>query len=386
MKVYVAGCGIISAAGKSIEESIQTFKSVEIAPSPTSGFDTDLSYPVFEVPNFKSITSEHRTYTLLKHATNEALINTELNLNNLKNYRVGVCFGTTVACQLNDLGFYAEFKKTKEVSLPSVKHYLNENLACSIKEKYQFTGPATTIANACTSGTDAIGTAALWIQNGFCDVAIAGGADELNKIPLSGFGSLSNMSEEPCCPFDRKRKGLNMGEGAGVIILISEKVLKSNKVKTKSAFSAYSTATDGYHLTKPSPEGVGLSKAITNALKISQLDPQNIGFINAHGTSTKDNDLVEGKVFNKIFGKSIKFLSTKGFTGHTLGAAGAIEAIFTILGLENKWIPHSAGFTNFDEEIGLSPVLKLTEIDKDYAMSTSLAFGGNNSVLIFKRN
>jgi 3-oxoacyl-[acyl-carrier-protein] synthase II len=385
MKVFIAGCGVISAVGKNIKESIQTFQSTGITPSKTTVFETELPYPVFEVPNLQNVISEQRTYTLLKHALDEALFSTKLSPNELNNHRVGVCFGTTVACQLNDLGFYANFKKTKEVSIPAVKRYLNANLASLVKEKYNFKGPALTVVNACTSGTDAIGTAALWIQNGMCDIAIAGGADEINKIPLSGFGSLNNISEKPCCPFDKNRQGLNIGEGAGIVILVSEKITKKSKIKLAAEFSAYSTATDGYHLTAPSPEGVGLTKAITKALKMAHLDSSNIGFINAHGTSTKDNDLVEGSVFNKIFGSSIKFLSTKGITGHTLGAAGAIEAIFTILGLQNKWIPQSAGFKTFDEEIGLSPVSKLTEIDEDHAMSTSLAFGGNNSVLIFKK-
>jgi 3-oxoacyl-[acyl-carrier-protein] synthase II len=386
MKIFIAGCGIVSAVGKNIRESIESFRSNSIVPSKTTVFETDLSYPVFEVPNFENVVSEQRTYTLLKHAFNEALVNAELSINEILKYRVGVCFGTTVACQLNDLGFYANFKKTKEVAMPSVKRYLQGNLASLIKEKYNFTGPAITVVNACTSGTDAIGTAALWIQNGLCDIAIAGGADELNKIPLSGFASLNNMSEEACCPFDKNRQGLNIGEGAGVVVLVSDKIIGNKKFKRNAEFSAYSTATDGYHLTAPSPEGVGLTKAIQNALKSAHLESKNIGFINAHGTSTKDNDLVEGKVFNKIFGNSIKFTSTKGFTGHTLGAAGAIEAIFTILGLQNNWIPKTAGFKTLDVEIGLAPVSEQTEINEEYGMSTSLAFGGNNSVLIFKRN
>ena len=383
MKIYVVGCGQISAAGKNIKETLQTFKTGRIIPSKTTVFKTELDYPVFEVSQY--INSERRTYALLKHAFEECLANSAISAKELVNQRVGICFGTTVACQLSDLEFYAEFKDTNKIALPPVKHYLSGNLATLMKDEFNFTGPDLTVVNACTSGTDAIGTAALWIKNGLCDVAIAGGADELNKIPLSGFSTLNNMSKKPCCPFDKNRDGLNLGEGAGVIILASEKFLREKKLNSDIEFSAYATATDGYHLTAPSPDGIGLTKAVNSALKTANINSENIAFINAHGTSTKDNDLVEGKVFKNIFGDAITFVSTKGYTGHTLGAAGAIEAIFTIEGLKNKWIPPNVGFETIDEEIGLAPVSELTEFEGDYAMSTSLAFGGNNSVLIFRK-
>ena len=385
MKVVISGYGVISAIGNNTEETLRNFKLANIEPTPVSVFDSELKNPVFEVKNFtpSSKYTKQRTTALLFNALQEALSKANLS-KSLKTGKVGVCIGTTVACQLNDIDFYRTYKEVHKVKQTPIKRYLNGNLAETIKQSYNLSGPALTVVNACTSGADAIGTAALWIENGLCDIAIAGGADEINKIPLTGFASLSNMSSERCQPFDKNRSGLNIGEGAGIVILESEKSAKKRKHNSNIILSAYSTATDAYHLTAPSPEGIGLRKAILNALDTAGASPKDIAFINAHGTATKDNDLTEGKIFKEIFGSRIKFLSTKGYTGHTLGAAGGIETVFTILGLQNKWIPKNHGFKNFDEEIGLSPITETTSVNKNVAISTSLAFGGNNSVLIFK--
>ena len=387
MNIFVAGYGAVCTAGNNIDEILKTFSEGDkTIPAKSKLLSTDIENPVFEIPSIPSKDNEKRTYTLLKLALNEALNSLNTDLNKLNEFKIGVCLGTSVACQLNDIEFMAEYMNSGQLDTDSICNYLHGNLSTSIKKKYGFDGPDLTVVNACTSGSDSIGTAALWIRNGFCDIAIAGGADEINKVPLSGFGSLSNMSEEPCKPFDKNRSGLNIGEGAGIVIIASEKAISKLNLECKIELAAYAGATDAYHLTAPSPDGAGLEKAITKALQFADINKDAISFINAHGTATKDNDLVEGKVFNKVFGSDIKFLSTKGYTGHTLGAAGGIEAVFTIAALKERWIPASAGFREYDEEVGLSPVKTVTEITGNFAMSTSLAFGGNNSVLIFKRN
>ncbi len=142
---------------------------------------------------------------------------------------------------------------------------------------------------------------------------------------------------------------------------------------------------DAYHLTAPSPEGVGLKAALQSALAEAGIGPSSIGFVNAHGTGTHDNDLVEGKMLADIFGPDLNMLSTKGYTGHTLGAAGGIEAVFTAAGLREGWIPASAGFQNRDEAIPLAPVREKTSIAGRYAISTSLAFGGTNAAIVIGR-
>ena len=216
-------------------------------------------------------------------------------------------------------------------------------------------------------------------------MVLAGGADELNRIPYFGFHSLSVVSPTLCRPFDRDRQGLNLGEGAGILVLETDAHAKARGVTAAVGIPGYGTCADAYHLTAPRPDGAGLEKAIGQALTGASLGPTDVGFINAHGTATHDNDLVEGSVLSRLFGSDVAVLSTKGYTGHTLGAAGGLEAVFTALALQEGWIPASAGFENKDDEIPMTPVTSRTGIEGRYALSTSLAFGGNNSALLFER-
>jgi len=383
MKIAITGIGIISAAGRGVKETLATFKSGSGNPGQVSGFSTDLSYPVFEVKN--QYVPEHkdgmRTIRLALIAAEEAV--TEAGLpDKLSSYRVGVCLGTTVASQLNDIDFYREYRISGTGPAEPVDRYLNGNLAESIARKLQADGPQMTVVNACSSGSDAIGVAAAWLKSGLCDIVIAGGADELNRVPFCGFGSLGILSASVCRPFDRERRGLNLGEGAGILVLESEDTARNRGIEPLLFLSGYGSAGDAYHLTAPHPEGAGLNVAIKSAMAEAGINPKDISFVNAHGTGTRENDKVEGSTLLKIFGPEIKFYSTKGFIGHTLGAAGGLEAAFTAMGLKESWIPASPGFKSVDDQIAISPVTKITPVKGSFALSTSLAFGGINSALI----
>ncbi len=381
--VLITGMGTISASGRNLGDSLKSMGSGQRNCSDVTLFSTPLAYPVFEVKEIqkKFYLEGSRTLSLALCAVDEALKDAELD--NIKDYRVGVCMGTTVASQLNDVEFYTTYRKTGSALMTPVDRYLEGNLADFIMKKFSINGPALTVVNACSSGTDAIGIALSWLRGGLCDIAIAGGADELNHVPLCGFGSLGVVSQTPCAPFDRDRKGLNLGEGAGALVLETETSSRRRGKKTCLQLCGYGSSADAYHLTAPHPEGTGLKRAITRALSEAKIKQQEVGFINAHGTATQDNDKVEGKALKELFGKGVNIFSTKGFTGHTLGAAGGIEAVYTVAGLKEGWIPGNAGFKNIDDEIGLSPVTEKTSVDANYAMSTSLAFGGNNSALVF---
>jgi len=263
-----------------------------------------------------------------------------------------------------------------------IRRFLNSNPSASIAREFEISGPLQTIVNACASGTDAIGIAASWIKAGLCDIVIAGGTDELCRVTYNGFISLMITDHEPCRPFDATRNGLNLGEGAGVMILESEKSAKANP---QCCVAGYGAACDAYHLTAPKPDGDGLKRAMASAFKSASISPDKIDFINAHGTGTKDNDKVESLVIGEVM-PGTPFFSTKGYTGHTLGAAGAIEAAFTIASLNKNKIPQSIGFTNNDEKSNVFPVQEQKELSCKIAMSESVAFGGNNSVLIFSKN
>ncbi len=325
-----------------------------------------------------------RTIRLALLAADEALADAQFQVNS-KHACVGVCLGTTVACQLNDIEFYRRLREGRTVSMDAVDRYLRSNLSAAVAARYGFTGPTLTIANACSSGTDAIGTALAWLRQGACDAVLAGGADELNRIPLAGFNALGIMSDMPCRPFDRDRKGLTLGEGAGILLLETAAAATRRHAELSLTCLGYGTYGDAHHLTAPRADGSGLEAAIHRALAEAALSPEDIAFINAHGTATATNDAVEGSVLARVFGSKITVSATKGFTGHTLGAAGGLEAVFTALALREGWIPASAGFRNRDPSLPLAPVERLTALKGHYALSTSLAFGGNNSALVLGR-
>jgi len=385
--ILITGLGVISAAGNTLAETLDSFASGKRNASKVSLFKTFLPYPVFEVKNIPEefFRIGQRTLSLALCAVNEALTESGLNDAPLK-LRVGVCMGTTVASQLNDMEFYTSYRNTGSAPMTAVHRYLKGNLSQWISRKIKGQGPSVTVVNACSSGADAIGIALSWLKNGLCDIAIAGGADELNQIPYCGFGSLGIVSSDLCAPFDGDRRGLNLGEGAGVLVLETEESAQQRGKVSDVFLTSYGSASDAYHLTAPHPDGSGLRLSISKALANSGIEPKQVGFVNAHGTATIDNDFVEGKVLGDIFGPGLKFLSTKGFTGHTLGAAGGMEAVFTVAGLRNCWIPASAGFNKKDEAIPITPVREKTFVSGHYAVSTSLAFGGNNAALVFRRN
>lgn len=386
MHVYITGIGAISAAGNDLKSSLETFQKGTRNAGPVSIFETELEKPVFEsrlLPEDQT-SRQMRTLDLCMHAVREALQDANLDGNILNNYRVGVCLGTTVASQLNDIAFYRAYKQNGHAPMDAVDTYMQGNLAGAVSRTCNLNGPALTVVNACSSGSDAIGIGLSWLKTDQCDIVIAGGADELNHVPLAGFNSLSILDDSLCAPFDRDRAGLNLGEGAGILVLESEKVMTARGNKPVLSVAGYGAASDAYHLTAPHPDGIGLESAIMQALQEADITKTDISFINAHGTGTHDNDKVEGTTLRRLFGNTVPFLSTKGFTGHTLGAAGGLEAVFSAASLQHGWIPGSPGFKNIDQEIGIAPVSEKTSLSQQYALSTSLAFGGNNAALVIK--
>jgi len=386
MKIVISGIGIISAAGFNLGQNLDALKNGKRNAGPVSIFSTILPYPVFEVKSLPENNGKNgmRTQSLAFAALKEALDDAGLQAP-LSGFRTGVCLGTTVASQLNDIAFYSEFRNTGSADLKSVDLFLRSNLADSVACSVNASGPSITVVNACSSGTDAIGIALSWLRSGFCDIAITGGADEINRVPLSGFGSLGILSSSFCAPFDKNRSGLNLGEGAGILIIEREDSYIKRCGKPSLYLSGYGSFADAYHLTAPRPDGTGLESAIRKALSDAGVLPAEICFINAHGTGTLDNDKVEGSVLARIFGNKIKFLSTKGYTGHTLGGAGGIEAVYTAAALKEGWIPSNAGFEYKDDSIGIIPVTENTDIKGSFALSTSLAFGGNNAAIVIER-
>ncbi|MDD2703089.1 MAG: beta-ketoacyl-[acyl-carrier-protein] synthase family protein [Candidatus Omnitrophica bacterium] len=384
LSIAITGLGAVSALGNSVPETLEGFRRGSRNAGRVTLFPTSLVYPAFEARGVHCPAGVMRTFALCLHAVEEALHEAGLG-KRLDSCRAGVCLGTTVASQLNDIGAYTLYKKTGDMPLFSIDRYLKSNLAEAISEYVRANGPRVTVVNACSSGTDAIGLGCSWLRAGYCDIVIAGGADELNQVPYCGFASLGVVSPEFCAPFDRDRKGLNLGEGAGIVILEKSEHARNRNIHPGLFVSGYGEAADAYHLTAPRPDGSGLEFAVKQALAEAQVDAGEVSFVNAHGTATRDNDRAEGNALARILGRSARILSTKGYTGHALGAAGGLEAVFTALGLREGWIPASAGFRNKDPEIPFEPVTSVTSISGRYAVSTSLAFGGNNAALVVER-
>ncbi len=384
--VAITGLGCICAAGDSVVACLDAMFRGDRAPAPPVRFTTTHPYPfpVFEVPQFLGEPELLRTSALALFAAREAIVDAGLNRETLDGLRVGVCMGTTVGSTMNDEGFSRAYRAGQEPDLAPMDLILNSNPADVIAREFGFMGPCQTVVNACSSGTDVIGLGASWIAAGICDMVVVGGADELSRITYNGFISLKISDEAPCKPFDVQRKGLNLGEGAGILVLESEQSRQERNCKARAFMLGYGSACDAYHQTAPKPDGDGLKRAIAEALACHNTEASSVAFVNAHGTGTPDNDRVESHTLAAML-PGVPFLSTKGYTGHTLGAAGAIEAIFCVACLEQGRIPASIGFVTADPGLGGCPVSEPLTFTGTVALSNSLAFGGNNAVVVLGR-
>jgi 3-oxoacyl-[acyl-carrier-protein] synthase-1/3-oxoacyl-[acyl-carrier-protein] synthase II len=376
---------MISALGTSVPEAVDALHSgggrgPEEHPLETSVSPCPPAFTVrAELGPGEDLT---RTSKLALRALDEALANADLDPASLDPRRVGVCLGTTVGCSFNGEAFWRSYRRGDGPGLAAVDRYLANDLAPLVARRIGALGPAVTVVNACASGADAVGLGARWIASGRCDVVIAGGADELERFAFHGFLSLKNVSPTRCRPFDRRRDGLTLGEGAGILVLEAEDAAEARGAPRRGRILGYAAASDAHHPTAPHPQGRGLRQALDLALAGAGLDPRDVGFVCAHATATLENDRVEGGVLAEAFPAGTPVFSTKGCTGHTLGAAGAMEAILTLRGLADGRIPATAGLEDPDPECRVEPTRETTELDARSAVSTSLAFGGTNSALV----
>ena len=381
--IAITGLGVVSAVGRGVDASLQVLRTglrPVLVPCPVACFP---SAPPMYVASGVAATVD-RTFRLAMTAVHEAL--GDAGLDPLPaGCRLGVCLGTTVACQLNDIAFYASYRSMGNPPLDAAERFASGSLSERVAREVGAAGPTLTVVNACSSGTDAMGVAMAWLRAGMCDAVIAGGADELSAIPASGFFALGVTSPEPCKPFDRNRMGLNLGEGSGVVVLERRESAIRRGRSARLIAAGFGAASDGYHLTAPHPEGLGLEMAVREALREADVEADAVDFVNAHGTATKENDRIEGNALARVFGPDVRVVSTKGYTGHTLGAAGGIEAVFTALSLREGWCAPTVGFAVRDESIPFSPLTAVAPLERRYAVSTSLAFGGNNAAILLAR-
>lgn len=337
---------------------------------------------------------ESRNNALLKISLDE--ISTAV-LNATKKYgssRVGVVLGTSTSGMHE--GEQAFSYKKQMGCWPEFYHYSRQEIASPslfTARYFGLTGPAYTISTACSSSSKALCSARRLIQSGICDAVITGGVDTLCDVTLNGFDSLDLLSEKPCNPFSKYRHGITIGEGAAVFLLTREE----NEQAPLVEFMGGGESSDAYHISAPEPTGKGAEIAIRNALEMADLKPEEIDYINLHGTGTLLNDAMESASINRIFSQEVPCSSTKALTGHTLGAAGAIEAaiLWLCLNEEKEGIiplpPHNWDGVKDETLLPIHLVKENTYIkaskDRFILMSNSFAFGGSNvSVILGKKN
>jgi 3-oxoacyl-[acyl-carrier-protein] synthase-1 len=244
-----------------------------------------------------------------------------------------------------------------------------------------------TISTACSSGANAIMHAARLIEGNRLDRVIAGGSEPLANFDVKGFSSLGIYDNSICKPFDDNRMGLNLGEGAAFLVLESEHSIKMTGNQPICILAGWGNATDAFHQTASSPDGKGAALAMTRALAKSRLTANEIDYVNAHGTGTGNNDLSESMAFRSVFEDSMPvFSSTKGFTGHTLAAAGAIEAVYCVQAIQKQTVLPNLNFTTPMKETGMKPETRFRQANIEYVLSNSFGFGGNCTCLIFQRS
>lgn len=316
-------------------------------------------------------------------AAKEAVINSGIDTND--GLRTGVISSTTVAGMSKTELYYKElFEKDEHLSVLDT-HDCGDSTE-RIADYLGNVDYVTTISTACSSAANAIMLGCRMIKHGQLDRVVVGGVDALSKFTFNGFNTLMILDREWCKPFDENRKGLNLGEGAAFVVIEGENALNLRKGKPLAEVIGYANANDAYHQTASSPEGYGATLAIQQALAMSGLAPSQIDYINMHGTGTPNNDLSESFATKAVFGNQVpKFSSTKAFTGHTLAAAASIEAVISVLSLQNSMIFPNLNFTTPISETGLVPETILVNTSLNTILSNSFGFGGNCSSLIFKK-
>ncbi len=394
--IYIAGLGVISAIGNNVQEHLTAFKNETAGIGELTHFESvhKGELPVAEVKMTNAALAEQtgmptdasRTAMLSLLAAREAL--NDAGITDLKKLRTGFVSANTVGGMDRSEDFFVDFlANNSKGRLKDVYDHECGSMTEVVAAQLGLTGFMTTLSTACSSSANAIFYGARLIKNGVLDVAVAGGADALTKFTLNGFNTLMILDKEYCKPFDQNREGLNLGEGAGYVVLVSVTVAQTLNKGAYCTLSGYNNSNDAYHQTASSPDGTGSYLAMHGALKKAGLQPQDIDYINLHGTGTPNNDSAEGTAIKRVFAPHYPPMSsTKSFTGHTLGASGAIEAVFAALAVKHHIIYPNLRFKNQMEELPFAPEKHFLYDQKtDHVMSNSFGFGGNCTSLIFSK-
>lgn len=402
-RVVVTGYGVTSPIGNTPQDFWSSLKNGKIGIGPITKFDTDdfIVKNAAEISDFpfdkyfvRKDLNRYDMYSLYAlYASLEAVNNAQLDIETVDSDRMGVIVATGIGgiheieeqvIRLHEKGS----RRVKPMTLPkALPNMAAGNVAMTLKAH----GVCKSINTACASSNDAIGDAYRHIKFGIQDVMIVGGAEAaITKFAIAGFQSLTALSttEDPTrasIPFDKDRNGFIMGEGSGMLVLESLEHAQKRGATILAEIVGYGNTCDAYHMTSPHPEGLGARKAMRLALQEAGICASDIDYVNAHGTSTPANEKGESQAIVAVLGKEVPVSSTKSFTGHLLGAAGAVEAIATIEAMKNSYIPMTAGTKELSDDIEANVIFgQGKEAEIRYAVSNTFGFGGHNAVLAFK--
>lgn len=398
-RVVVTGAGIITALGSGWQVNAEGFRAGRPAFRPVTLFDVsrqrskiaaEIDLPS-ELPSTRLSANTarrlDRATRMLLHAAQEAW--TQAGWEPSDN--LPVVLGTTS-------GEMALGEKYLEQALVSpraqrrqptrIVHYQVQQQGLNLCSAFGFQGPLTSISNACASGANAIGHAWEMLRNGRAERVLSGGYDTLCQLTFAGFDSLQALSPTACRPFDAQRDGLTLGEGAAILTLETLAHAQKRGAEILGEIIGYGAATDTHHLTQPHPEGKAALAAMTAACMSATISPAQVDYVNAHGTATPHNDATEAAAINRWAGAGVKNLrvsSTKAVSGHSLGAAGAIEAVVCLMALRGQWLPPQPSIKLPDPACHFHIVREPADAKIETALSNSFGFGGANATLIFRR-
>ena len=400
-RVAVTGLGIITAIGESMPTFREALFNGKCGIGPTSLFDTT-GFPcqvAAQIKNrnlealFKSqeIRRFSRCDLLGLIAAQEALSDANLDLETCSKNKIGVVLGGGAGGmpsweRYRRTSWSKKTKPRPSLLLP-VAHCTLTDLIAS---RYRLTGFRATISTACSSSATSIGYGFDLIRSGAQEIMVTGGSESLSELTFAGFNSLRLMDPEYCRPFDKRRRGLSLGEGAAILILEDYESAEDRGAPIYAEVLGYATNSDAFHMTSPDPEGMGMSRVIVKALETANMSTDQVDYINAHGTATKINDQMETKAIKRVFGekgaRDLAISSTKSMVGHCLGSAGAIEAVATVQALCEQVVPPTIHLENPDPDCDLDYVPNTSRTREiRIALNNSFAFGGNNTSVVFGR-
>jgi 3-oxoacyl-[acyl-carrier-protein] synthase II len=398
-RVVVTGAGIVTALGAGWRVNADGFRSGRTAIRPLELFDVSRQrtkiaaaarlpehLPATKLSN-KNLNRLDRAARLLLLAAHEAW--TQSGWTPMDN--LPVVLGTTSGEMTLGQNFFRQAIETPhrfKQQASRLAHYQVQRQALNLCDAFGFHGPVINIANACASGANAIGHAWELVRNGRAEKVLTGGYDALCHLTFAGFDSLQALSPVACRPFDAARNGLSLGEGAAVLTLETLTTAKNRGAEILGEIIGYGATTDIHHLTQPHPEGAAALAAMHAAGATAGVWPEQIDYVNAHGTATIQNDATETAALNRWAGAhagNLPVSSTKAVTGHTLGAAGAIEAIVCLMALRGQWLPPEIGLNAVDPACRFEIVREPVDKKIERALSNSFGFGGANAALIFRR-